>query len=266
MTKKQPDFLNEQVASAFQEKSVVKAYQYRPEYPAETFEFLASLVPENSKRILDVGCGTGFVARHLVAFIKRIDAVDISDEMIAVGKNLPNGNHPNLNWHIGKAEETFPEPPYGLITAGQSLHWMDWETIMPRFANAIVPEGFLAILHPKQDPVPWDKELTELIRTYSTTRDFRKFDLVTELEQRKLFQTVGRKITNAVLFEQSLKDYIESFHGRASFSRDRMKEEDAASFDQTLQELVSPFLHRDKVQLSITAEIIWGKPRATHSK
>lgn len=265
MNKKQPEFLNKQVASAFQERSVVNAYQYRPIYPAETFEFLTGLLPKENKIVLDVGCGTGFIARNLAPFVDRVDAVDISSEMITTGKNLPNGNHPRLHWHLSKAEETFPQPPYGLITAGESLHWMEWEMIMPRFAEVLASEGYLAILHPKVMPLPWEKGLTELIRTYSTTRDFRSFDLIAELEQRKLFQPVGRKTTKSVAFTQSLEDYIESFHERASFSRNRMKEE-AASFDKALQELVSPFVHNNKVQLSIKAEIIWGKPQLSPSK
>jgi trans-aconitate methyltransferase len=162
MTKKQPEFLNERVASAFQERSVVEAYQYRPVYPAETFEVLAGLLPKDNNTVLDVGCGTGLIARNFVALVERVDAVDVSSEMIATGKSLPNGDHPNLHWYSGKAEDTFPNSPYGLITAGQSLHWMQWEVVMPRFAKALVPEGYLAILHPKQESVPWDKELKKL--------------------------------------------------------------------------------------------------------
>lgn len=77
--KKQPGFLNERVASAFQEQSVVEAYQYRPTYPGETFNFLARLLPsEGCKTVLDIGCGTGFIARNIVPLVDRVDAVDFS--------------------------------------------------------------------------------------------------------------------------------------------------------------------------------------------
>jgi ubiquinone/menaquinone biosynthesis C-methylase UbiE len=259
---KQPEFLNERVASAFQERSVVQAYQYRPMYPAETFEVLAGLLPEDNKIVLDVGCGTGLIARNLASFVTRVDAVDVSSEMIARGKKLSNGNHPNLNWHLGKAEETFPQPPYRLITAGESLHWMNWEVIMPRFAEVLASEGYLAILHPKVMPLPWSEGLTEIFRQYSTTRDFRKFDLIEELEQRQHFQKVGTKVTDPTPFVQSVKDYIESFHGRASFSRERMSKENAAAFDRALLELVKPFTVKGKIELAVSAEIVWGKPLA----
>lgn len=260
--KEQPEFLNEWVASAFQESSVVEAYQFRPVYPAETFEVLAELLPRGNKTVLDVGCGTGLIARNLVPFVTRVDAIDISSAMIAKGQRLPRGNYPNLHWHLGKAEESFPRPPYGLITAGESLHWMDWKIAMPRFADVLAPDGLLAILQPKQESVPWDKELTEIISTYSTTRDFRKFDLVSELEQRQLFQKLGTKVTNPTKFVRSVEDYTESFHGRASFSRERMTAEKAAAFDRALLELVKPFTVNGMIELSVSAEIVWGKPLA----
>jgi hypothetical protein len=133
---------------------------------------------------------------------------------------------------------------------------------MPRFARALVPEGYLAILHPKQDSVPWDKELKEIISTYSTTRDFHKFDLVTELEQLQLFQKVDTKTTRVIKFVQPLKHYIESFHARASFSRERMSKENVAAFDLALLKLVQPFVVHGTIELSVSAEITWGKPLA----
>jgi hypothetical protein len=61
---------------------------------------------------------------------------------------------------------------------------------------------------------------------------------------------------------QSAKDYIESFHGRASFSRERMSKENADTFDNALLELVQPFVVHGTIELSVSAEITWGKPLA----
>lgn len=38
-------------------------------------------------------------------------------------------------------------PPYGLVTAGSSLHWMDWEVVLPRIGRLLSPEGCLAIVN-----------------------------------------------------------------------------------------------------------------------
>ena len=61
-------------ASIFKDKSVVEAYQYRPTYPPEVMGILRRLIKVTSKpwRVLDAGCGTGFIARELVPFVDQI--------------------------------------------------------------------------------------------------------------------------------------------------------------------------------------------------
>lgn len=259
MTLPKPTHLSAVNASAFQEESVVKAYHHRPVYPPSTFTMLVSLMRGQSNRVLDVGCGTGFIARNLANLVGQVDALDISKTMIDEAQKLPGGDRKNLNWIVAKAEDPLPNPPYSLITAGESLHWMDWEVVMPAFAAALETDGLLAVLYSTLLPVPWDDQLLEIIKMYSTVTDFQALDLIAQLEQRQLFQVVGRKKVEPYVFRQQLEDYIESFHGRASFSRDRMASENATRFDKAISELVEPYTGKE-VELWVGAEIIWGKP------
>jgi len=64
------------------------------------------------------------LARPLAPLVDRIHAVDWSAAMIEGGRRLPGGDHPNLIWTVGAAETVALVPPYGLVTAGASLHWM----------------------------------------------------------------------------------------------------------------------------------------------
>lgn len=250
----------QQYASAFQEESVAEAYAYRPPYPPEVFRILAGLLPGGPRRILDAGCGTGALARHLTFLDAPIEAVDIAPAMVARGRRLPNGDHPLIRWSVG-AVETLPlSPPYGLITAGESLHWMDWPTALPRFAGLLAPGGRLAILDLGHRPMPWSDQLGGLIQRYSTNRDYRPVDLVAELERRGLFEVEGRAETAPWAFRQSLDDYVESFHGRASFSRARMTAADAAAFDAAVRALVTPHAQTG-VTLPIVAQVVWGRPQ-----
>ena len=41
----QPEQFRYAYSSIFQDESVVRAYQYRPQYPASTFDLLADLLP-----------------------------------------------------------------------------------------------------------------------------------------------------------------------------------------------------------------------------
>ena len=254
-----PACFGTQYASAFQELSLAAAYQYRPPYPPSVFEALDRLITDTPRYLLDVGCGTGALARYLTTSAEHIDAVDISPAMIAHGQHLPNGDHPHIDWIVGPIEQVQLTPRYALITAGDSLHWMEWDTVLPRFHALLSRRGVLAIVELEQLAVPWSDPLGAVIQQYSTNRDYQPIDLVTELDQRGLFVVQGRQQTPPFPFRQSIDAYIESFHGRASFSRERMVPSDVEAFDHTIRALVVPFAP-DVVELQLVATITWGKP------
>lgn len=91
-----PKHLGPAYAAQFQDAAIVSAYPTRPPYPAEVFEILTGLITAEPQVALDVGCGTGDVARRLAPLMARVDAVDVSWRMIARGKTLPGGDAPNL--------------------------------------------------------------------------------------------------------------------------------------------------------------------------
>lgn len=77
-------------ASRFKHCSLVEVYELRPPYPAETYKILLNLLGKSRRKVLDVGCGPGKIARLLVDHVDGVDAVDFSEEMIRVGKSLVN--------------------------------------------------------------------------------------------------------------------------------------------------------------------------------
>jgi trans-aconitate methyltransferase len=254
-----PESLTPEAAAAFQHPSVARSYRHRPTYSAGVFDILADLVVDQPRHVLDAGCGTGLLARRLVERVDRVDAVDVSQEMIGQGKLLPQGNHPNLNWILGRVEDAPLCPPYSLITAGDSLHWMDWDVVMPRFAGMLTPRGRLAILGADQLPTPWHDALLPIIRRYSVMSNWQPYDLIQELEERGLFRRVGSQRTEPVPYMQTIDEYIESFHARASLAWGRMTTDAAAAFDSEVRELVSRF-SPEQIELRLVTEVVWGIP------
>lgn len=261
-----PGYLRPDVAATFEDRDVAGSYRHRPKYPPETFEILTRLIRDEPRAVLDIGCGTGFVARPLASLVDRVDAVDISAAMIAEGRRLPSGDHPRLTWIVGRVEEVVLHPPYALATAGDSLHWMDWEITLPRIAGALSPSGMVAILTVDGEVVGGEEGFAEarldLIGRYTTFAEWPppKFDLVAELERRGLFQERGRADTAAVPLRQPVDEYVESYHARASLSWQRMTPDALAAFDAEMRQLVLDRIGSE-IELAVQAKIVWGKPR-----
>ena len=107
-------------------------------------------------------------------------------------------------------------PPYALIVAAASLHWMHWETVLPRFHAVLTPGGYLAVVEVVTEPTPWQQALG-FISAYSMNTDFQPYDILTvtqELAVRGLFEPHGITTTAPVPFRQSVAAYVESFDAR----------------------------------------------------
>ncbi|GCE21566.1 class I SAM-dependent methyltransferase [Dictyobacter kobayashii] len=259
--KPKPAHLGLQYAEQFKDSSVAEVYHHRPPYADEAIHKLIELITDEPRTILDAGCGTGDLARRLADQVERVDAVDFSQAMLNQGKALPGGNHPHLHWIYGRVEQAPLQPPYALITAGESLHWMEWQLVLPLFHQLLTPHGFLALVGRGTEPNPWDQDLQALINRFSTNREYRPYDLIAELEQRHLFQPQGSFNTQPIPFVQSGEAYIHSIHSRNGFSRDRMDKEAAETFDEEVRQMLAPFLHHDQLTLSINSSVVWGFPQ-----
>jgi ubiquinone/menaquinone biosynthesis C-methylase UbiE len=241
----------------------VQAYLRRPPYPTALIQKLVELMAGSSRAVLDVGTGLGDVARRLAPYVGRVDAVDWSAGMIALGQRLPGGDDPRIRWIQGRIEEVALEPPYSLITAGESLHWMDWSDVLPRFAAALEPGGFLALVNRDEHEAPWQEALKPAYRAYSTNQNYRPYDLIQELESRALFKKIGTWRTGPVAFTPSVEEYIEYQHSRSSLSRERMSPAAAQAFDDEFCAILLPHADENGVlHMQIVGTVEWGTPLA----
>jgi len=159
------------------------------------------------------------------------------------------------------AIETAPlDPPYDLATAGECLHWTDWPVSLPRLAGLLAPGARLAIVQRTVGTVPWLAPLLRLLTERSTNRAYARYDLVEELASRGLFREEGRTRTTRVVREQTVDAYVESFHSRNGFSRDRMTADSARAFDDALRALVREHVGDGPVRLPTAALVVWGRP------
>ena len=255
-----PKHLEPEYGAQFFDPSVASAYRFRPPYPEEAYTILAGLIVDGPRVVLELGCGLGEIARRLAIQTDRVDAVEPSHAMLALARTLPGGERSNLQWYCCTAEEFAYVPGYGLVIAAESLHWMDWYRVLPAIRAALTPRGRLVVLDRRLDTVPWWRALQPLIPQYSTNRDFQPYDLLDELARRQLFHPEGRVTTAPVRFIQSVEDYIESWHSRNGFSRERMSASRALEFDARVREIVRPYAQAGCLRYDVQVELAWGVP------
>ena len=249
-------------AARFKLRSMAESYELRPPYPEETFRILLGLLEASRSSVLDVGCGTGRIARSLVSHLEGVDAVDFSHEMIRVGRSLEMGSHPKLRWILGRVEEVALKPGYALVTAGASIHWMDWSIVFPRFRELLNPGGYVVIIEGDRPfNSPWGEAERALIRRYSTNRHYQQIDLIRELVHRNHLLPVGDRRTVPIDFTQSVDDYVESFHSRESMTREHMGESIVRAFDAELSRILADFVDDEGVlHFQLQTRVVWGRP------
>jgi SAM-dependent methyltransferase len=204
----------------FADEEVAALYRYRAPYPRDVFAILERLVVE-PRVVLDAGAGTGALARYFPPRVTRIDAVDPSAAMIARARALPGGDDPRIQWIVGRAEDAPLSPPYGLITAGASLHWMQAEVVLPRFRDALAPGAHLAILDTERTHSgDWHPQVVDVIRGYSPLEHhLETHEMVARDAQQGLFKLAGEERTAPVPFEQSVDDYLRLLGSTSTLSR-----------------------------------------------
>ena len=251
-----PKHLSAEYAAQFKDNCVVAAHAHRPPIPRPVFEALERLIDDTPRVVLDAGCGTGAMARLLAPHVKRVDAIDFSPAMIAVAQQLPGNAHPNLRWITGSMEDAPLDPPYALVVAAGSLHWMNWAVVLPRFRDTLTARGTLAIVWQSEVRQPWSDTLVRLIQQYSTNQEHRAFNLIETLVSSRLFRPRGEVHTEPEPFSQTIAGYVESIHSRDGFSRERMTPEAAAAFDAAVTSLLQEACPTDTVELEIVGHVV----------
>ena len=252
-----PQF-NAEHARRWQDADAAECYVHRIPYPEETFDVLRSLITDEATAALDVGCGTGNIARALAPFVDRVDAIDIAAPMIEVGRRLPRGASPNILWQVAPAESAGLRPPYALVVGGASLHWMDYEVVLPRFRKALTERGVLAVVRLSEAvESAWDKEIKEITERYSTAKEYVPFDMITIWEEAQLYRRVGTWITKPAPFEQSIENFIAAFHAQSNLTRAHV---DSERLDAEVHEVMKRHCPHGFVRRQVVAHLEWGKP------
>jgi SAM-dependent methyltransferase len=262
---------NPSYGKRFASRRVADNYLYRPPYSPEVYSTLLGLIGTAPRKVLDAGCGSGKIALGLVDHVERVDAVDPSIEMLNVAKRLSGRGNPkirqNTRWIEASMEEAPLDPPYGLIVAASSIHWMDLDRVLSRFADALADRACLAVLD-GDAPVaaPWERDETAFMMNFLERIDGQRVGWWKTVGQRldepvlvhPAFESIGRKVTAPVRFSQSVADYLRCQHSRATWSEDHLGEKASREFDAEMTKLLTRYAVDELLTFDVQTRMEWG--------
>lgn len=160
--------------------------RYRPRYPSALLARMLEPWPEHTSaesaepprrktlKVLDVGAGTGILAKQLAESGCEVLAVEPDPQMAAIAKTK------GLPVEVSAFEQWSAEGrTFDLVTFGQSFHWVDPDVALPKIRTLLTPGGRLALawnhieasgslgeelagiiasFHPKDDPAEGSSE------------------------------------------------------------------------------------------------------------
>ena len=119
----------------------------RPDYPLGFYRTLLDYHQSKSAKnlALDVGTGTGFVARRLLEYFETVIATDISPTMI---RKCISSSYPQNIAFVESPAEVSPAfietESVDLVTGAECCHWVDHEKFFKEVHRILKPNGTLA--------------------------------------------------------------------------------------------------------------------------
>lgn len=132
---------------------------YRPGPPDRFYEILRTLgVGLSGQRMLDLGTGTGVLARRFARAGANVAGVDISPGQLRMAAQLAGKDGVSVDWRVAAAEALpFPDDTFDVLTANQCWLYFDPDRTTAEVHRVLRTGGLLVTSHfswlPRLDPI-----------------------------------------------------------------------------------------------------------------
>lgn len=136
--------------------------KYRPHYSPEVVQALRQACGLNPGHlVVDVGCGTGLLAKIFLENGNRVTGVEPNANMRLAGEQFLS-EFGQFSMVAGSAEETtLPDRSADFVIAGQAFHWFRPQPTRTEFARILRPGGWVVLIWHDRD-----LESTSFLRAY----------------------------------------------------------------------------------------------------
>ncbi len=121
--------------------------RYRVGFPPEFFDRLTALgVGLPGQRIVDLGTGTGVLARELAAAGCVVTGVDVAPELLDQARELDAAAGVDVTYRVAPAETTgLPGGEWDVVTAAHCWHWFDAPRAVAEVRRVLAPGGTVVL-------------------------------------------------------------------------------------------------------------------------
>ena len=123
--------------------------KHRAGFPDSLFERLGPMgIGRPGQEIVDLGTGTGSLARGFARRGCRVIGIDPDSRLLAQARELDGEAGVEVDYRIGRAEETaLAAESIDVVAAGQCWHWFDRAAAAREASRILRPDGRILIAH-----------------------------------------------------------------------------------------------------------------------
>jgi SAM-dependent methyltransferase len=144
----------------------------RPNYAPALIRIVRDQVSLTERdRLLDLGCGPGWLGVAFAPFVGTVVAMDPEPAMLEAGRTVAADVGVHIELVEGSSYELGPHlGTFKAVAIGRAFHWMDRTDTLRRLDAMIDPDGAVVLFTDARPDIPennWHKRYAELVDSYA---------------------------------------------------------------------------------------------------